>query len=245
MYDVIGDIHGCRKELHDLLEKLGYQTIQDNLHHPENRMPVFLGDLTDRGPDSLGVINDTASWVENGQALYCPGNHCDKLYRFLLGRNVQVRHGLETTVAELENSSSLFRQQIEKKFKKLYEEAPLYLVLDGGGLVVAHAGIRYSDIGRMDKSIKSFVLYGDVTGEKDDRGMPVRRDWASIYPQGKATIVYGHTPVLKPRIIGSTINIDTGCVYGGKLTACRYPEKEFTDVPSSLPRVEEKFRTFM
>lgn len=244
MYDVIGDIHGCRNEMKQLLKKLGYTEKEGRIIHSSGRKPVFLGDLTDRGPDSLGVIRDVSAWVFNGDALYCPGNHCDKLYRYFLGRNVQITHGLETTVAEWKAEPQRSSKKIQHTFKQLYEMAPLYLVLAEGELVVAHAGIRHKDIGRTDKKIKSFVLYGDATGAKDERGLPERLDWPSLYPQGSAKIVYGHTPVREPRVIGNTINIDTGCIFGGSLTAYRYPEEEFLSVPSTMPEVEEKFRNF-
>ncbi|SDN20445.1 bis(5'-nucleosyl)-tetraphosphatase PrpE [Alkalicoccus daliensis] len=244
MYDVIGDIHGCRKEMKELLQKLGYKEKDGKIIHSANRKPVFLGDLTDRGPDSLGVVQDVAAWVGQGDALYCPGNHCDKLYRYFLGRNVQITHGLETTIAEWKAAPGREQKKIQHTFKQLYEQAPLYLVLAGGNLVAAHAGIRHRDIGRTDKRIKSFVLYGDVTGATDEKGLPERLDWPSLYPQGKEKIVYGHTPVAEPRIIGNTINIDTGCIFGGKLTAYRYPEEEFVSVPSAMPLAEEKFRDF-
>lgn len=244
MFDVIGDVHGCREELHLLLQNLGYKQEENRLFHPENRQPVFLGDITDRGPDSIGVIEDVSQWVFAGDALYCPGNHCNKLYRYFIGRNVQITHGLETMVAEWKALSDSDKIKIKQLFCRLYENAPLYLVLDSGNLVVAHAGIRHQDIGRKDKAVKSFVFYGDVTGARDAQNLPIRRDWPSLYPQGKAMIIYGHTPVKTPRKIGNTINIDTGCVFGGKLTAFRYPEEEFLFVSSSMPHVPEKFRTF-
>ncbi|MGD0547194.1 MAG: polynucleotide kinase-phosphatase, partial [Terracidiphilus sp.] len=76
-----------------------------------------------------------------------------------------------------------------------------------------------------------FALFGETTGETDDYGLPVRYDWASEY-RGKAMVVYGHTPVAEPEWLNRTIDIDTGCVYGGKLTALRYPEKELVSVPA-------------
>lgn len=243
-YDVIGDIHGCYGELLQLLEQLGYsKNQQGNYHHPESRKLAFLGDLTDRGPNSLKVIELVYKLVQQGIALYSPGNHCDKLYRYFLGRDVQVRHGLETTVAEYENLSPDLQKELSTKFMKLFEEAPLYLELDEGRLVVAHAGIREDLIGHTHKRVRTFVLYGDVTGERHENGMPIRRDWAKKYA-GDPIVVYGHTPVKKPREIGNTINIDTGCVFGGELTAFQYPEGTTVSVPSTMPYVEEKFRPF-
>ncbi|MFS0782851.1 bis(5'-nucleosyl)-tetraphosphatase PrpE [Bacillus sp. 1P06AnD] len=239
--DVIGDIHGCFEEFHLLTEKLGYAWDSGIPEHPEGRLLAFVGDLTDRGPASLKVIEIVSALIHQKKAYYTPGNHCNKLYRFFLGRDVSVTHGLETTVAEYTSLSKKEQNQIRSMFVTLYEASPLYQILDGGNLIIAHAGIREDFIGRYDKRVKSFVLYGDITGKFHSDGYPIRRNWAKDY-RGKATIVYGHTPVKNAVIQNNTYNIDTGCVFGGKLTALRYPEKELVDVPSTMPLVPEKFR---
>lgn len=244
MFDIVGDIHGCYEEFEQLTKKLGYQWTEGYPIHPKGRKLAFVGDLTDRGPFSLKVVEVVFTLVEKSLAYYTPGNHCNKLYRYFLGRNVQQTHGLETTVAELEALSKREFESIQSKFIELYENAPLYLVLDEKKLIIAHAGIRPDYIGRTDSKVKTFVLYGDITGEKNPDGSPVRRDWAKKYQNEKAFIVYGHTPVKQPRFINDTINIDTGCVFGGRLTALRYPEKETVSVASKQPLVEEKFRDF-
>ncbi|WP_066317428.1 bis(5'-nucleosyl)-tetraphosphatase PrpE [Bacillus sp. FJAT-29814] len=242
--DIIGDIHGCYQELKELTIKLGYSWESGIPLHPEKRVLGFVGDLTDRGPASLKVVEIVWKLVmEQKSAYYTPGNHCNKLYRFFLGNKVQVTHGLETTVAEYESLYKQERQSIRTKFIELYEKSDLYLVLDNKNLVIAHAGIKEELIGKSNGKVKEFVLYGDITGEKHPDGSPVRRDWARNY-HGAATIVYGHTPVKEPRIINNTYNIDTGAVFGGKLTALRYPEMELFHVPSTMPYVEEKFKQF-
>lgn len=241
--DVIGDIHGCYDEFTALVQKLGYDWSGDVPVHKERTL-AFVGDLTDRGRHSLKVIETVWNLVvRDSNACYVPGNHCDKLYRFFKGNKVQITHGLETTVEELENSTPEAREKIRAKFIELYESAPLYQVLDDGKLIVAHAGIKQSLIGRHDKRVKTFVLYGDITGKNNPDGTPERRDWAQHYT-GEAWIVYGHTPVSSPRIINNTINIDTGAVFGNSLTALRYPEMETISVPSTMPYAEEKFRSF-
>jgi protein phosphatase len=240
--DIVGDIHGCFDEFKKLAERLGYAWQHDMPIHHE-RVLGFLGDLTDRGPHSLKVIEVVWRLWKQKQAVYVPGNHCNKLYRYFLGRNVKIVHGLETTVAELNSLSHKEEIRYKQMFMELYENAPLYQVLDGGKLVIAHAGIREDMIGKTNNRVKTFVLYGDITGEILPDGMPVRRDWAKSY-KGRPLIVYGHTPVRKPRMIGNTVNIDTGAVFGGHLTAFRYPERETVSVPSSMPLIKEKFRTF-
>ncbi|MBM7622018.1 protein phosphatase [Bacillus tianshenii] len=239
--DMIGDIHGCYEEFIRLLEVLGYEK-RDNLFiHPDGRKLGFVGDLTDRGPDSLKVVTIVSDLVANNLAYYVPGNHCNKLYRFFLGNKVQQTHGLETTVAEYESLSKSDQKKIKKRFIDLYENAPLYYVLDDKKLVIAHAGIKKEYIGQSGNKVKSFVLYGDITGEFHENGMPVRKDWALHY-DGEAWIVYGHTPVREVRVVNRTVNIDTGAVFGGKLSALRYPEMTVESVPSSMPFVKEKFR---
>ncbi|GAA0593332.1 bis(5'-nucleosyl)-tetraphosphatase PrpE [Virgibacillus siamensis] len=239
--DIIGDVHGCMNELHHLFITLGYHKKHGIYVHSDSRIPVFLGDITDRGPDSIELIKLVYEMViVHRQAKYIPGNHCNKLYRYFLGNNVQQRHGLETTVAEYKALSPSEQTEIRKKFIKLYEDAPLYLVLPKADCIVAHAGIKESYIGRTDKEVKTFVLYGDITGKFHQDGRPVRRDWAQHY-NGKRWVVYGHTPVKEPRIVGKTINIDTGCVFGNALTAFRLPEEQVVSVPSEQPLQEEKF----
>ncbi|MDQ0162456.1 bis(5'-nucleosyl)-tetraphosphatase PrpE [Aeribacillus alveayuensis] len=242
-YDIIGDIHGCFVEFLQLTKKLGYHWRNKTLEHPDGRKLVFVGDLTDRGPNSLKVIETVYQIVKQHKGIYVPGNHCNKLYRFFRGNPVQIAHGLETTVAEYESLHDEQQRLIRGMFMELYEQAPLYAILDNGQLVVAHAGLKEEYIGRKDKKVKTFVLYGDITGKKNADGTPERRDWAKEY-KGKAFIVYGHTPVKKPRFIHNTVNIDTGCVFGNCLTALRYPEKETISVPSTMPYVPEKFRAF-
>ncbi|WP_439742726.1 bis(5'-nucleosyl)-tetraphosphatase PrpE [Bacillus pseudomycoides] len=241
-YDIIGDIHGCLEEFQTLTAQLGYNWDSGLPVHPEKRQLAFVGDITDRGPASLKMIEIVWELVINKkEAYYAPGNHCNKLYRFFIGRNVTIAHGLETTVAEYEALQTREQKIVQKKFIDLYEQSPLYHVLDNKKLIVCHAGIRQDYIGRTDKKVQTFVLYGDITGEKHPDGSPVRRDWAKHY-EGEAWIVYGHTPVAEPRFVNHTVNIDTGAVFGGKLTGLRYPEMETISVPSSMPFVPEKFR---
>ncbi|WP_079709178.1 bis(5'-nucleosyl)-tetraphosphatase PrpE [Paraliobacillus ryukyuensis] len=242
--DIIGDVHGCYDELLALFKKLGYDIDNGIPHHPEGRKPIFIGDITDRGPHSLKTVELVYDMVIKKKiADYVPGNHCNKLYRYFLGNKVQVKHGLETTVAEYESLSSNKQMEIKDKFTTLYEQAPLYLVLSELQAIIAHAGIREDLIGRQDKKTATFVLYGDITGEKHEDGRPVRRDWAQYY-KGANWIVYGHTPVKQPRVVNKTINIDTGCVFGNQLTAFRLPEETTESVPSDQPYVEEKFSYF-
>ena len=96
---------------------------------------------------------------------------------------------------------------------------------------MAHAGLTEAYQGRSSGRVRSFALYGDSTGETDEFGLPVRYPWATDY-RGSAMVVYGHTPTPTPEWVNNTICLDTGCVFGGRLTAMRYPEKELVSVPA-------------
>ncbi|MDH5642470.1 MAG: polynucleotide kinase-phosphatase, partial [Nitrospira sp.] len=231
---IIGDIHGCFDELKHLLETLGYQVAREDqparfvATHPEGRRVVFLGDLVDRGPKTPDVLRLVMDMTESGSALCVPGNHDMKLLRKLKGRDVQITHGLAESLAQLEKESSLFHERVVSFLQGLVS----HYVLDDGELVVAHAGLKQDMQGRGSGRVKDFALYGETTGETDEFGLPIRYNWAAEY-RGKAMVVYGHTPVPEPEWLNRTVNIDTGCVYGGKLTALRYPEREFVSVPAA------------
>ena len=233
-FDVIGDIHGCRGELETLLSNLGYVIGRDatgrpvDAAHPLGRTAVFLGDLVDRGPDSPGVLRLVMGMAGAGHALVVPGNHENKLVRALSGRNVQVSHGLAETLSQLAAEPVEFRKQVEVFCHDLVS----HLVLDGGRLVVAHAGLKEAYHGRASGRVRSFALYGDTTGETDEFGLPVRYPWANDY-RGAAMVLYGHTPTPEPEWVNNTMCLDTGCVFGGRLTALRYPQREIVSVPAT------------
>ena len=229
-FDIIGDVHGCYDELVSLLTKLGYEIAEDawGATHPEGRKAVFLGDFVDRGPKTPAVLRLVMRMVASGSALCVPGNHENKLVRALRGRDVQVTHGLGESLAQLEEEPQEFGQQTLAFLDGLIS----HFVLDDRRLIVAHAGMREEMQGRASAAVRAFALYGETTGETDEFGLPVRYPWATEY-RGRAMVVYGHTPVLEPEWVNNTINIDTGCVFGGGLTALRYPEKELVAVPAA------------
>jgi protein phosphatase len=228
-FDIIGDVHGCLAELVALLRELGWDVSEDGLtaEHPEGRRAVFLGDLVDRGPAVPAVLRLVLSMVESGVALCIPGNHDIKLVRALRGRDVKLAHGLAESLAQLEDEPPEFKEKAAEFLDKLIS----HFVLDDGNLVVAHAGMRERFQGRASRRVRDFALFGETTGETDEFELPVRYDWAQEY-RGHAIVVYGHTPVPDAVWVNGTINIDTGCVFGGRLTALRYPERELVSVPA-------------
>lgn len=236
-FDIIGDVHGCFDELVILLKRLGYRLeirTDDigetgfSVTHSQGRKAVFVGDLVDRGPTVAKVLNLVMSMTAEGTAFCVAGNHEAKLVRKLQGRKVQISHGMAESLAQLERESPEFQQRAAAFLDGLIS----HYVLDDGNLVVAHAGLKAEYQGRASARVRDFCLYGDTTGETDEFGFPVRADWAAGY-RGQAMVVYGHTPVVEPAWLNRTINIDTGCVFGGRLTALRYPEKELVSVPAA------------
>lgn len=228
-FDIIGDIHGCFDELCELLTNMGYTLDFDNLTavHPEGRKVIFLGDLCDRGNKITETLKLAINMVKSGNAFCIPGNHDVKLLRYLNGAKVQQTHGLEDSIKQLEGQPEEFITEL-----KIFLDSLIgHYVLDDGKLVVAHAGMKEKYQGRSSKRVREFALFGDTTGESDEYGLPVRLDWAAEY-RGKAKVVYGHTPTAEVYQINNTFNIDTGCVFGGKLTAYRYPEGEIIHIPA-------------
>ena len=234
-FDVIGDVHGCRDELVALLEKLGYGIARNDTGDgpaydtspPPGHTAIFLGDLVDRGPDSAGALGLVMDMVRAGHALAIPGNHDAKLARALAGRKVEIKHGLAETLEQLEATPESFR----RRAAEFLDQLPSHYVLDGGRLVAAHAGMNERLQNRTSREVRDFGLYGETTGETDDEGLPVRRDWAADY-RGRAAVVYGHTPVGRAEWVNETICIDTGCAFGGRLTALRWPKRELVSVPA-------------
>lgn len=225
-FDFIGDVHGCADELEELLANLGYaHDSACTYRHPASRTAVFVGDLVDRGPRIVDTLRIVMAMAEGGSALCVPGNHDVKLMRKLRGRDVQVTHGLQNTLEELERESAEFRDKVAEFIDDLVS----HYVLDDGKVVVAHAGMKEALQGRGSGKVRDFALFGETTGETDEFGLPVRYNWAAEY-RGQAMVIYGHTPVPEPEWLNRTINIDTGCVFGGRLTALRYPEKELVSV---------------
>ena len=225
-FDVIGDVHGCLPELEELLGELGYAIQRDDAGravdatHPAGRRILFLGDLVDRGPDSAGVLRLAMGMHKAGHALAVPGNHEEKLVAALDGKRKTFTHGLAETMLELAGEGDDFRREVRDWAHGLVS----HLVLDDGKLVVAHAGLKEAFHGRSSGRVRAFALYGDTTGETDEYGLPVRLDWAADY-RGKAIVLHGHTPVQEVEWRNNVMCLDTGCVFGGKLSALRYPER--------------------
>ncbi len=232
-FDIIGDVHGCADELKELLGRLGYRVRFEGggderrvaVEPPAGRRAIFVGDFADRGPRSTDVLRIAMAMTMHGHAMAVPGNHDVKLVKWLRGANVRLTHGLDLTAAQFAHEGTAFRKAVRDFLLGL----PSHLWLEDGRLAVAHAGILEEMIGRDSPGVHQFCLYGDTEGETDATGLVVRYHWAAAY-RGRTAIVYGHTPVPDAEWVNNTLCIDTGCCFGGKLTALRWPEREVLSV---------------
>jgi len=239
-FDIIGDVHGCGDELELLLAKLGYVLEWGadrslKVTAPAGRKAVFVGDLVDRGPRTPDVLRVVMAMVEQGAALCVEGNHDNKFGRWLGGADVKTGHGLQMSIDQTEAEGPEFKARV----KAFLSSLPNQYWLAGGKLCVAHAGLKEELIGRGSGVVRSFALYGETTGEHDEFGYPERADWAQHY-SGATAVVYGHVAQPEAVWVNNTICIDTGCVFGGKLTALRWPERELVSVPATRTWFEPK-----
>jgi protein phosphatase len=248
-FDIIGDVHGCIDELCTLLGRLGYTgSVSGGYTHPLGRRVVFVGDLVDRGPGSVAVLDLVLAMHAGGVALLVLGNHDARFLRWLCGRKVRTTYGLAQTIAELEALPPRRRESLQRRTRRLFEEIPGYLILDAGRLVVTHGGIRDHMIGAWNGETASICLYGEVEGYTSS-GRPLRRDWAArrhilsdtvagSEPAGARRqvpyVIYGHNVIPELRWVNRTLDLDTGCAYGGELSALRYPELELVQVAASM-----------
>ena len=231
-FDIIGDVHGCYDELTALLGKLGYAPGVSAWSHPEGRRVIFLGDLVDRGPNVPACLRLAMDMVSAGTALCVPGNHETKLLKKLSGKDIKLTHGLAETLEQIEALPQPERDNLVADTHRFIDNLISHYWLDDGRLVVAHAGLKETMHGRGSGAVRGFALYGETTGETDEYGLPMRHNWAAEY-RGEAMVVYGHTPTPVPEWLNRTICIDSGCVFGGSLTALRYPERELVSISAA------------
>lgn len=230
-FDLIGDVHGCCNELESLLSLLGYR--HENIgtnpgftwRHPDGRTAVFVGDVLDRGPRILDTYRLVHSMIVAKTGLAVQGNHELKVYRHFKSAKPEPRPSILQTLREIEQEDLPTQKETIRGLMEFIEGLPHHLVLDGGRLVAAHAGLREDLQGRDSALVRNQALFGDANARFDEETEATRMEWVHQY-RGRALVVYGHTPVAESAILNRTINIDTGCVFGGRLTALRYPEMD-------------------
>ena len=239
-FDIISDVHGCYEELIALLDRLGYVCdpytegeAPMSARHPQGRIAFFVGDLCDRGPCNVDVLRLVRGMCAEESARCVIGNHDFKLLRWLRKGKATLTHGLAVTVEEMEGRSDAFRRAVRDFIESLLS----HQWLAGGDLVIAHAGLPEAMHGRDSGVVKDFAMFGLKSGEKDEYGLPVRIDWAQDY-RGTAVVVHGHTPMPEAEWLNNVLCLDTGCVFGGKLTAFRWPEREMVAIPAARQYAE-------
>jgi diadenosine tetraphosphatase ApaH/serine/threonine PP2A family protein phosphatase len=234
-FDLIGDVHGCASELEALLLRLGYDIQHDGVEGqrsysitpPDGRKVIFLGDLVDRGPRAADVCRLVMSMVEEGSAFCILGNHEFKLMRWLRGNDVKITHGIDKTIDQFKAQPDGFCDKV----REFLEGLPVHLVLDDGKLVVAHAGLKEEFHFQQSGQQNAFALYGSRSNELGPNGLPIRLNWAKDY-SGEAYVVHGHVAAKTIHQENRVICLDTGCVFGGHLSALQWPEMEFVQVPA-------------
>ncbi|USG64757.1 metallophosphoesterase [Brevibacillus ruminantium] len=237
--DIVGDVHACYDEFTELLQRLGYQRSHDGTYrHPGGRKLLSLGDITSRGPHSLKMLQFFIRHVAAGLAEMVDSNHGWKIARWLDGRPVMLGHGDEKVADEFQQFAQEYgtkrASHLKEQSRRLLFSSPSHMMLyyrDSLSVVAVHAGIRDDYIGKETPSIQSYCRYGDVAGTGVD-GRPIRRDWAAERVKTEPLIVWGHDPRPQPERKNGTLNIDQGCVFGGMLTAYRFPEDELVSVPA-------------
>ena len=236
--DIVGDIHGCLDEFRDLVDLLGHESLIDDESPRNHPAMILVGDLVDRGDRNLDTLDLVIDMYRRGLLLSVIGNHDYRFLRWLRGEDVALTHGLAETVAEF----SRFDDQTAREQRRLYidffESLPSVIRFDSGKGIVAHAAWRPMMKGEENpKRVFYYAMYGPTTGERTPEGYPVRLDWASRY-RGPEHAVFGHQVYPEPYRNPYATGIDTGCVFGGALTALRWPSQECVSVPSREARAE-------
>jgi polynucleotide kinase-phosphatase len=234
--DFIGDIHGCFDEFIEILTKLGYEANEEGYFiHPEGRRILSLGDVLSRGPRSIETLQFFQKHVAAGHAYMIDSNHGWKIARWLDGKNVKLAHGDENVAAEFEVYETKFgkdeSERLKQQIKDLLLEAKSHYIIQKNGVntvVAVHAGIKDHYIGKESPRISDFCRYGDTDG-LDENGKPIRKDWSASHKSNEL-ILWGHDPKPQPLMVNNSLNIDQGVVFGGSLTAYRYPERQLVSV---------------
>lgn len=196
---IVGDVHGCRKELERLLKRIGLRD--------EDRL-VFVGDLVGRGPDTTGVLK----LVRKLRAVVVRGNHEQKLlgYRTARLRGEHRKYHVSRTLRET-------AQRISPEVWSWLDSLPLWFDIPEHDLRIVHAGVvpgmpAEATDPNVLMTVRGLTHEGVPTSERSSR------PWGEVY-SGPPHVVFGHNAWIAPQIHPWATGIDTGCVYGGALTA--------------------------
>ncbi len=207
---VIGDIHGCYAEFERLLEKIS---------PGEKDRVILLGDLVNRGPDSVRVIE--IAMREGFESVI--GNHEFRLLRYRKTGSPGVLKDYDfRTVASL---AERHWKYMETMRTSLATDDPWTVVVHGGFLPM----VPWGEQNRETVCQLKYLRAGQIPQEDLFRNSAIRPHWSEIW-KGPQTVLYGHTPRARIDLKPYAIGLDTGCVYGNRLSACILPEVEFVQV---------------
>jgi diadenosine tetraphosphatase ApaH/serine/threonine PP2A family protein phosphatase len=202
---VIGDIHGCLDELTDLI---------DLIRLGANDRVVAVGDLIVKGPNSCGVLD---RFIEDSRFSSVIGNHDRKLRQYLRGEPTRLTKEQKATLHEINSHRERY-----SSFLSL-----LPFTIDLRTHLVVHAGLRPGVPlpEQMTSDLTEIRTMGANPSRR--RGVP----WYEVY-RGRKIVLFGHWPAKQPRLAARAIGLDTGCVYGRRLTAYIIEADEFVSVPA-------------
>jgi hypothetical protein len=202
---IVGDVHGCRSELEGLLDRVAFAS-GDRL--------VFVGDLVARGPDSLGVL-DVA---RRTGAIVVRGNHEQKLLEWRESRTAWMR-GEAAAKAPIGRMHRDIARSLRPVDWRLLETSPFFVDLPEHGLRVVHAGVVPGvEMDAQSPSTLMRIRTVRVAAARLKRGKTANVLWGAVY-NGPPQIVFGHNAAPGLQLHPWATGLDTGCVYGGRLTA--------------------------
>jgi len=205
---IVGDVHGCREELEQLIEEAGLDPKRDQL--------IFVGDLVAKGPDSKGVLKLAQKW----KAKCVKGNHDQHVLKFRRGKAKEMRpHHLAVA------------KTLDEDDWRYLEAMPLWLRLPG--MLVVHAGVL-PGVKPEDMEPAALMNMRSITADgrwsSDFDGLP----WASLW-SGPERIIFGHDAVRGLQQYPQALGLDTGCVYGFRMTALMLPANVLMSVAAHKP----------
>lgn len=226
-YLFIGDIHGCFLEMIELIHLMGgnskksYHPYLGNItriNPPRGYCFVFVGDLINKGPNSVDVLLSVLDAIDRRVAMSVLGNHDELLRQYLKMDNVGIKEEFFKTITALESRGENVLQFVREHMKNM----PYMLEFQKENILVSHCGL---DTPHQNISLKSRIR--SIYGYK-------HHDWAQNY-QGKIKVIHGHLVVNEAVERNNTINLDTGCYMGLALSGFDHYNNKFYKVKSRQP----------
>lgn len=235
-YAIISDVHGCYDELVELNKLI----LDFDKKNKTKHKLISLGDLCDRGPKNVKTLEFWKKQIQNKDAIVIQGNHCNVLWEALSKNKSRPYPGLPVTINELNQLLVEQPKQYEslKNFWVSYwNQSKPFLVLDNGKLIVTHAGMTrwladsYIFAGKFpsDDITKAICLYGANIDKYGGGKYGELGFWQNAW-DSEQIVVYGHFVTKEVSINNNTWGIETGVVFGGKITALLYPEMKILQV---------------